>query len=373
MKSNKRKLLIITNLYPLPWEPSRATFNRQQFEALADDYELSFLIPIAFIEWFKNRKQISQSDRKRYFPYFYTPKIGRRFYALFMFFSMLLHSGLWLRKNKPQKILASWAFPDAVASNWLSRILGCDLYVKVHGSDIDIQCQNKARAKQVVAMSKNAKGILSVSQALADKMVKLGIEESKIQVIYNGVDHEKFSQDTPRPFASDYLFFIGNLKRDKGVIELLEGFAQIADNNPELHLVYAGNGSMMSFLKEHAKKLNISHKIKFLGNINHDDVPQWLGHAKALVLPSYHEGVPNVLLEAMACGKPIIATNVGGIPEIIDEKYCGILIPKHNKQAVSDAITNIMGIPWDHEKIKSHSQNFSWHKNKEQLLSFLTK
>ena len=97
MKSNKSKLLIITNLYPLPWEPNRATFNRQQFEALTDDYELSFLIPVAFIDWFKNRKHIIQSDTKRYFPYFFTPKIGRRFYAIFMFFSMLLHSSFWLR------------------------------------------------------------------------------------------------------------------------------------------------------------------------------------------------------------------------------------------------------------------------------------
>ena len=130
MKSNKTKLLIITNLYPLPWEPNRATFNRQQFDQLEDEYELSYLIPVAFIEWIKNRKNISQSCNKRYFPYFFTPKIGRRFYAIYMFFSMLVHSGLWLKNNKPEKILASWAFPDAVAACWLSRLFSCDFYFK---------------------------------------------------------------------------------------------------------------------------------------------------------------------------------------------------------------------------------------------------
>jgi glycosyltransferase involved in cell wall biosynthesis len=284
---------------------------------------------------------------------------------------MLLHSGFWLRKNKPQKILASWAFPDAVASNWLSKILKCDFYFKVHGSDIDIQCQNKALAKQVVAMSKNAKGILSVSQALADKMIKLGIEKDKIRVIYNGVNHEKFSQKTPCPFTSDYLLFIGNLKHDKGVMELLEGFAQIADKHPELHLIYIGNGQMMSLLQEQAKKLNISHKVKFLGNINHDDVPQWLSHAKALALPSYHEGVPNVLLEAMSCGRPVIATSVGGIPEIIDEKHCGVLILKQSKEAVADAISMVVSRIWDYQLIKTHSLQFSWQKNKKQLIDLI--
>ena len=205
MKSNKSKLLIITNLYPLPWEPNRATFNRQQFEAIADNYELTFLIPVAFIEWFKNRKHIVQTENLRYFPYFFTPKAGRRFYAIFMFISMLIHSGFWLKKNKPQKILASWAFPDAVAAHWLSRLFSCKFFFKVHGSDIDIQCLNKARAKQVVAMSRYATGILSVSQALANKMVALGIDKEKIRVIYNGVNHEKFSRPYSRPIENEYV------------------------------------------------------------------------------------------------------------------------------------------------------------------------
>jgi glycosyltransferase involved in cell wall biosynthesis len=371
VKSNKTKLLIITNLYPLPWEPNRATFNRQQFDQLEDEYELSYLIPVAFIEWIKNRKNISQSNNKRYFPYFFTPKIGRRFYAIYMFFSMLVHSGLWLKNKKPEKILASWAFPDAVAACWLSRLFYCDFYFKVHGSDIDIQCQNKARAKQVVAMSRHAKGILTVSQALADKMVQLGIERKKIQVIYNGINHEKFSQETLRPFSPDYILFIGNLKFDKGVMELLKGFAISLETYPNLHLVYAGNGEMLGQLKENAISLGIENNVKFLGNINHDKVPQWLQHCKTLALPSYHEGVPNVLLEAMSCGVPIIATDVGGIPEVINEDICGKLVTIKNIPEITHALKFVLEKNWCHEKIKAHSQKFSWQKNKQQLSALL--
>jgi glycosyltransferase involved in cell wall biosynthesis len=371
VKSNKGKLLIITNLYPLPWEPNRATFNRQQFEAIADNYELTFLIPVAFIEWFKNRKSIVQTESKRYFPYFFTPKIGRRFYALFMFISMMIHSGFWIKKNKPQKILASWAFPDAVAAHWLSRLFSCKFFFKVHGSDIDIQCLNKARAKQVVAMSNYATGILSVSQALANKMVALGIDKNKIKVIYNGVNHEKFSRPYNRPIENEYVLFIGNLKVDKGVIELLDGFANASTLQPSIQLVFVGGGPMMATLKEKAIQHNISDRVIFLGNINHDLVPQWLQHCKVLSLPSYHEGVPNVLLEAMACGIPVIATNVGGIPEVINETICGKIIPAKDTDALTVALQNVFEQTWKTDNIKRHSYQFSWQKNKEQLISLI--
>jgi glycosyltransferase involved in cell wall biosynthesis len=90
-----------------------------------------------------------------------------------------------------------------------------------------------------------------------------------------------------------------------------------------------------------------------------------------LALPSYHEGVPNVLLEAMACGVPIVATNIGGIPEIIDEKICGKLIAVQNAEQVTSAIQHILQHEWSSAAIKQHSQKFSWSKNKEQLIKLI--
>nr|WP_241242193.1 glycosyltransferase [Thalassotalea sp. G2M2-11] len=364
-------MLIITNLFPLPWEPNRATFNRQQFEPLVEEYDVHYLIPIAFIEWFKYRKTIRQSAKRRYVPYFFTPKVGRRFYSLSMFLSMLLHSGLWLKQLKPTKLLASWAYPDAVAARWLSQCLGADFYFKVHGSDIDIQCQHSARAKQVVKASRFAKGILSVSQALAKKMITMGVDEKKIKVIYNGVDHNKFNQVSERPHPHEYLLFIGNLKHDKGVIELLEGFAKISSYQSELNLIFAGNGIMKPKLIELAKQYHITNQVIFLGSVDHSEIPMWLNHCRALILPSYHEGVPNVILEAMACGKPIIATDVGGIPEIVDEQICGKIIPAQDDNAIASAIRYISEHHWDPSEIKKHSLQFSWQKNKAQLVNLL--
>ncbi len=373
MKYNKENLLIITNLYPLPWEPNRATFNRQQFNQLDGDFNKSVLVPIAFSEWFSHKKEIKQTENLRYVPYFYLPKVGRRFYSVFMFLSILLHSGWWLFKKKPKTIFASWAFPEAVAASWLSKLFGSRFFFKVHGSDINLHGKIPARAKQIVKASEHASGILSVSQALAEQMITMGIKKNKIEVIYNGVDHQLFGQKTTNPLLKDYVLYVGNLKKEKGVIELLEGFAAIHSDHPNLHLVFAGPGNLKAVIENRAKELGIAQYVNLLGGVNHDQLPPLIANAKLLALPSYNEGVPNVVLEAMACGTPVLATSVGGIPEVVDEKVCGKLVPEKSVQGVTDGLKYVLKHQWSKHDIKQHSSKFSWQNNKKQLINLLTK
>ena len=373
-KNNKEALVIITNLYPLPWEPNRATFNRQQFAQLDDDFCKSVLVPIAFPDWFSHRKEIKQTENLRYVPYFYLPKFGRRFYSVMMFASIMLHSGLWLMRKKPNKIFASWAFPEAVAASWISKLFNCNFYFKVHGSDINLHGKIPARAKQIVNASKRALGILSVSQALADEMVTMGVEKEKIHVIYNGVDHSIFKiQDGPSDQKNDdYILYVGNLKKEKGVIELIKGFAAINKKYPTLKLLYAGPGNLRNEIVSHAEHLAISDKVILLGGVDHSQLPELISQARVLALPSYNEGVPNVVLEAMACGTPILATNVGGIPEVVNEKVCGKIIVAKSDVAVAEGLDYILSSTWNKESIQQHSQQFSWQNNKHQLLKMLT-
>lgn len=374
MRSNiKPSLVVITNLFPLPWEPNRATFNKQQFELLKDDYDLSILVPIAFPDWFKHRKQIKQSAQIRYVPYFYLPKIGRRFYSISMFLSILLHSGFWLKKRNPKIILASWAFPEAVAASWLSRLYNTKFFFKVHGSDINLHGKIPARAKQILSAATKAQGILSVSKALAKELFAMGVAKNKVHVIYNGVEHDKFGLSYPIKKTEDYILYIGNLKHDKGVMELIEGFNQISAQHPNLHLVFAGSGVMLNTLVNYVSTHNLTEKVTFLGNVAHYELPAWVSNAKALCLPSYNEGVPNVVLESMAAGTPVVATSVGGIPEVVDESICGILIPPKDANAVANGLNELLSRQWSREQIKQHAAQFTWQKNKTQLIEMLSK
>ncbi|WP_427978841.1 glycosyltransferase [Agarivorans sp.] len=370
MKS-KPAMVIISNLYPLPWEPNRAKFNHQQFSLLKTEYQLSILVPVAFPEWFKHRRQIQQSDELRYLPYFYTPKLGRRFYSVMMFLSLLLHSGWWLKRQRPEVLMASWAYPEAVATSWLAKLYKARFFFKVHGSDINQLAQVPARAKQIKKASQRALGILSVSQALAKEMGNLGIAQNKISVIYNGVDHQKFGVDSERPYSEPYVLYVGNLKADKGVMELYQGFAQIAASQPQLHLVYAGTGAMKAAIEQQAQRDGLKLRVIWLGSVAHDDLPAWISHAQLLALPSYAEGVPNVVLEAMACGTPVLATRVGGIPEVVNEAICGILIKPKMADAVAQGIASIMQRDWDRAAIKQHASQFSWQRNQQQFLEML--
>lgn len=375
MKSEQCKpsIVIITNLYPLPWEPNRATFNRQQFAQLDDSYEKHVLVPVAFTEWFSHRKKIKQSANLRYVPYFYLPKFGRRFYSAMMFISIMLHSGYWLISKKPKTLLASWAFPEAVATSWISKLLNCPFFFKVHGSDINLHGKIPARAKQIVSASKKATGILSVSQALADEMVNIGVNKEKIHVVYNGVDHQKFRiiNDESDNAVNGYILYVGNLKKEKGVMELLSGFAVIHKKYPGLKLLYAGPGNMSVPIRNQAKLMALSDKIELLGSVNHDQLPALISQARVLALPSYNEGVPNVVLEAMACGTPVLVSDVGGIPEVVDEHICGKIIAAKSDIAVAEGLDAILSTSWNREMIQQHSQQFSWQNNKHQLLQML--
>ena len=354
----------------MPWQPNRATFNKQQFELLKDKYNVSILVPIAFPDWLKHRKEIIQSENIRYAPYFYIPKIGRRYYSLSMFLSLFVHSGVWLKKRKPHSILASWAFPEAIAASWLSKLFRSRFFFKVHGSDINLHGKIPARAKQIVKASEHASAVLSVSKALANEMVNMGIAKDKINVIYNGVDHEKFGVSNESPKKEEYLLFVGNLKAEKGVLELIQGFEKVSKTYPYLHLVYAGSGSMAQKIEYYAKKHNLSNRLTLLGNVKHENLPAWISHAKGLCLPSYNEGVPNVVLEAMACGTPVIATNVGGIPEVV-EPYCGVIIKAKSSDEVGRGLTQLLEQQWNQEKIKTHAFQFNWQKNQQQFIQML--
>lgn len=373
MKSNKKSLIIVTNLYPLPWEPNRATFNKQQFALLDDEFNKSILVPVAFPQWFKQRKSFEQTENLRFVPYFYTPKFGRRFYSVFMFISILIHSGFWIKRKKADIMFASWAFPDAVATSWLSKVFNTKFFFKVHGSDINEFAKIKSRASQIKSAAQKALGIVSVSQALKQEMIDLGVASDKINVIYNGVNHEKFSSfdNLNKTTPSNYILYVGNLKRDKGIFELLNGFSQIHEQFPKLNLTYAGPGHLKEELLLQATKLGIANKVKLLGSVNHNDLPALMQNATLLALPSYNEGVPNVVLEAMACGIPVLTTSVGGIPEVIEESICGVIIPPNDNNAVAQGLKTVLTKSWSSEKIKQHSLQFSWEKNKTQLIKLL--
>lgn len=320
------KLLIITNLYPLPWEPNRGVFNKHQFNWLARSNDLKIVVLVPWLDAYRNRSFLKDNragNKISYLPYFYTPKIFRALYPVFMFFSLLLNLRAYAR-FKPECVLCSWAFPDAVAGTVLARLLRVPTIIKVHGSDINEYLKFRLRRTQIIWAMSKAAAVVSVSDALKQRLVASGADEESIRVVYNGVDKSIFRPmdyvQTCRELgvAEDRkrILFVGNLKRDKGCLDLLDAFKVMAGNSPDCDLVFIGKGACHDNIRQEMDQLGAG-RVVLLGALPQAEIARWMNASWVVALPSKNEGVPNVLLEAMSCGVQVVASNVGGIPEIV--------------------------------------------------------
>lgn len=374
------KILALTNLFPTPWAPTRAPFNRQQFEHLARHHTLHTLTAVDFRERLSNPRSDLNIPHLHtdHFTYLYPPLIGRSLHALCWLLSLLWQRGNQIRNAHYDCLLASWAYPDAVAVSWLARKLGVPYVMKLHGSDINVQAGYTLRRMQIRSALRHANGVVAVSRALADKAIALGADPAHTHVIYNGVDSRLFapgSRDKARQrlqLATDapLLLYVGNLKASKGCIDLLEAFPALLAAKPQARLLYIGDGPCRAELLQRATTLGCAERVELKGAIKHDALGDWFRAADLLCLPSHNEGVPNVVLEAMACGTPVVATRVGGIPEVVPAQ-AGILVPVKDRAALSAALLESSERGWDGAAIAAHAATFRWEDNVNRLATVL--
>lgn len=369
------KVLILTNLFPSPWLPHRAPFNRQQFTRLAALHDVEVIAGVGFRDWLRGRRgdPALEGIDVDYVVSWYLPVVLRRLHPVFWLASLLLQRGLRLRTSSYDCILASWAHPDGVGAAWVSRWLGVPLVVKVHGNDINVAAADPARGRQVSKAFRQCRRVVAVSRALAAKCRALGAE--RVDVVYNGVDTTLFAPSAAdergqRDPQAPVILFVGNLLASKGCFDLLEAMPMLLDRVPGARLVFAGSGTDRPRLGRRAASLAIASSVTFAGTIDHAGLAPLMRAASVVCLPSHSEGVPNVLLEAMACGTPVVATRVGGIPEVVPP-HAGILVEPRHPAALADALGETLARGWDHAAIAAHGAGFRWSTSIEQLSAAL--
>jgi glycosyltransferase involved in cell wall biosynthesis len=370
------KILVLTNLFPSPWDPLRSAFNRQQFERLGKHHDVDVLTAVDFRERYtRKRSHVRLSDvRADHFVFFYPPLVGRSLHGMCWLLSLLAQKWRWLRQANPDCMLVSWAYPDAAAASWLARRLGIPYVVKVHGTDLNVKAEQALLRPQIRYALRGAQAVVAVSQALADKAVALGVEPSRVHVLYNGVEQNLFSPGPRRDarerlkLAQDerLLLYVGNLKDSKGCLDLLETFPHVLTTRPDTRLLFIGTGPCRDALLHRAAALGCADRVQLLGAIEHFSLGDWFRAADLLCLPSHNEGVPNVVLEAMACGTPVVATRVGGIPEVLPN-HAGMLVPAHDRVALRKALIAALAESWDPQRIAAHASRFRWDENIQRL------
>jgi glycosyltransferase involved in cell wall biosynthesis len=287
----------------------------------------------------------------------------------------------WLRELDPACLLASWAYPDAVGVTALARLakLRVPIVIKAHGSDLNVHAASSPLAAvQLRWAAQQARAFVCVSEALRAQAIALGVPKGRTVVIRNGVDVELFRR-MPRQQACALtglaaqrkaLLFVGNVLESKGARELMAAFGSLAQERTDLDLVVVGEGPYAAELRQAAAAGGLQERVKLIGRVPHEQLTPWFNAAELVCLPSYAEGLPNVLLEAMACGTPCVASRVGGIPEVVTAQ-AGLLVPPKDADALTAALRLALDRSWDREALARGAARFSWDANVQAMSELL--
>lgn len=267
---------------------------------------------------------------------------------------------------------AEFFFPDGPSAVDLGKALRVPVSIKARGADIHYWGAQPATRGQVSGAGRRAHGLLAVSSAIKADMVAMGMPENRIRVHHTGVDLSLF-RPLDRAKAKVELGIDGPLIVSAGALIPRKRQGLVVDALPALPgvmLVLIGDGPDRTALEARAVAHGVADRLRFTGTIDHHALAHWLGAADAMVLPSASEGLANVWVEALACGTPIVITDVGGAREVVEDRIAGHLVPPE-PSAISDAAKEILANPRDPAAVRRVAERFTWAANTAALYDHL--
>jgi teichuronic acid biosynthesis glycosyltransferase TuaC len=270
-----------------------------------------------------------------------------------------------VRQFHPDVILAYFVYPIGFAAVAAGRELGIPAVVGAVGSDL--RRMNGIFVRPLITQAiKNAAFVTTVSEELRRRAIARGAKPERVRTIHDGCDREIFhlgDRAAARarlqvPANAELVVLVGSMIPLKGIAELLEATAMLAPKRPNLRVVCIGGGTHEAEFRARAAKPDIAERVRFIGGKLPEEVAQWMTAANAFCLPSHSEGMPNVVIEALNCGRAVVATNVGGIPELVTPE-CGILVSPTDPQRLAEVLSQALDKKWDEEGI-ARSFRRSW-------------
>jgi glycosyltransferase involved in cell wall biosynthesis len=371
------RVLAITKIFPNALEPLSAPFNRQQFAALREHCDLRVM---ATIPWFPGAGLISKwssAGKLAGVPGRETIAGIAVTHPRTLFLPRLAHAAwgpLYAASIAPavlplrgdvDVVLGSWAYPDGFAAIIAARLLGVPAVVKLHGSDINLVAKLPGPRRLLAWALPRAARVIAVSKPLADEVVALGVDRDRVAIVMNGVDADLFK---PRDRAAaraelalpagPLAVYVGNLKPEKGILDLCAAWATVVRHVPDATLAIVGGGPLRGEVE--AQVAALGERVRVIGPQPLERVPTWMAACDLLVLPSHTEGTPNVVLEALASGRRVVATSVGGVPDLITDSKLGALVPSKNPDALADALVRALREPYDAAEVARLGARGGW-------------
>lgn len=382
------RVLIETKIFPNDRDPLAAPYNRHQFEALA---RLCTVNLHATVPWFpgggllsrlRGREMQALPTRAQmgeleiaYRRVLYLPRVGRALSGLT--YAGSLWPGIRKVRGSVDVVLAAFAYPDGFAGALLARALGVPFVLKVHGSDINVLPTLRGLKPQIQWTLRQAHAVFGPSRPLIDRAVELGANPERARVVFNGINRALFCvrdrEDAKRKLGLStlrhQLLFVGRPERAKGFDELIAAMVALKDETPPVELIVVGDASEAGKYRALAEQSGAA--ISFVGTLAQQRIADYLAACDALVLPSWAEGTPNVILEALASGRRVVATSVGGIPDIVNRPEYGILIEPRNADSLAVALRRVVSEFYDPQSISDSLTFGDWVQSARNVLGIL--
>lgn len=365
------RLLTFSTLYPSAARPNHGVFVENRLRHLVADGEATSTV-VAPVPWFPSAAArfgdwavnalVPRREIRHGLPVFHPrypviPKLGMSvapwllYRAALPFLRRLIADGPGV-----DAIDAHYLYPDGVAAVWLGRRLGLPVVVTARGTDVNFLPRYAVPRRLIQGAMTDAAALVGVSAALKEAMVALGAPEGKVTVLRNGVDTRLFRPPAARAARGrPTLLSVGHLIERKGHHLVIEAMTAL----PECELLVAGEGPERSRLTSLIAELGLGDRVRLLGARPHAEMPELYGAADVLVLASSREGWANVLLEAMACGTPVVATNIWGNPEVVRERAAGI-IAERDAGAIGAAVRALLADPPARAATRRYAERFGW-------------
>jgi glycosyltransferase involved in cell wall biosynthesis len=296
------------------------------------------------------------------------PRVGMSAHPLLLFSAVLPRLRRQTKAGRDFDLIdAHYFYPDGVAAVMLGAALGKPVVVTARGSDLNVFPRFAGPRRWIRWAARRAAGLVTVSGGLKRRLVALGIAEERIKVLRNGVDLSRFRPVEREAFrrgvriSGPMLLAVANLVPEKRHFLMIEALARL----PGVDLVIVGDGPERGNIERLARARGVAARIHLLGRLPQDRLPQIYSAADLLLLPSEHEGWPNVLLESMACGTAVLVSNIGGFEDIVAAPEAGRILPETTAATLADNIRDLLSHPPDRAATRRYAEGFGWEPTRQ--------
>jgi glycosyltransferase involved in cell wall biosynthesis len=359
--------LPVTVVSPQPWFPFQGLIRlwRPHFRPAQPRFEYQQGIPV---------------HRPRYLSF---PGIFKHWEGRLMALGVLPLVSRLRREPGFDLIDAHFAYPEGYAASLLGKWLNRGMTITLRGTEARMLQSPPLRRRILTALGR-ARRVFSVADALRQKAIQTGATGSGIQVVGNGVDTRKFypvnqyqaRKELGLPSQGRYLVSVGGLVERKGFHRVIEVLPQLLERFPDLHYLIVGGssseGSWEDRLRAQVQQLGLADQVHFLGVFPPERLYLPLSAADCFVLATSNEGWANVFLEAMACGLPVVTTDVGGNREVVCESGLGRLVPFGDRESLRKVLVESLEAEWDSTFIRAHAEANCWEVRVRVLVTAFT-